>query len=329
MHTKRRQLAGDGLSLEAFFALQVKTGLVDRLLELGLDEDTGNFVAKGGFVGDITSEACEAAGGADAARAQFSAFVSARATAAGGVVAGLAVVQRLVQTKFRNVRLELLAKDGDVLTGRTRVARVEGPARDCLLLERTMLNVLGRLSGVASLTRTYVLAAGSGGAHVCDTRKTTPGMRVLEKYAVRCGGGVSHRMGLHDALLIKDNHLAGVSLAQLHAFVQRAVQAARARAEIVFAEVEVDSIEQLREIVKLPRGVVDVVLLDNMNAEELRACCAVRDASAPELLLEASGGVTLATIGAIAQSGVDRVSVGALTHSSVQLDFGLDAKMMG
>lgn len=329
----RRSLVHDGLSLDAFFAAQVRTGFVERVLQLAIDEDVGAVDASSHatsagsrFVGDITSEAC------DLANAELSAGVVARASAAGGVVAGLAVVQLLASKHFPLVAFTPRARDGDVLAGRTRVAHVQGPARQCLLLERTMLNLLGRLSGIASLTRTYVLAASAGAAdaslvaHVCDTRKTTPGLRVLEKYAVRCGGGVSHRLGLHDALLIKDNHLAGIGLGSLASFVTQAAAKARALAggTLAFAEVEVDSIEQFRVLLQLPRGVIDVVLLDNMPAALLRECCAMRDAAAPWLLLEASGGVNLQTIREIAQSGVDRVSVGALTHSAVQLDFGLD-----
>jgi nicotinate-nucleotide pyrophosphorylase (carboxylating) len=239
------------------------------------------------------------------------------------------VVEVLVQRHFPRVQLRMGMEDGQALTRGARVLTVRGAARDVLLLERTMLNLLGRLSGVASLTARYVHAAREGApdVRVCDTRKTTPGLRALEKYAVRCGGGVSHRMGLHDALLIKDNHLAGVPLAELGAFVRGACERARRLAQggLSFCEVEVDRVEQLRVLLALPAGVVDVVLLDNMAAGTLRECCELRDAERPGLLLEASGGVNLGTIRAIASTGVDRVSVGALTHSAVQVDFGLDA----
>jgi nicotinate-nucleotide pyrophosphorylase (carboxylating) len=231
-----------------------------------------------------------------------------------GVVAGVAVVDVLVREHFPRITMLQHIADGAVLTGPTRILTIKGPARDVLLLERTMLNFLGRLSGVASLTRKYVLAASEGAApsttiaHVCDTRKTTPGLRVLEKYAVRCGGGISHRMGLHDALLIKDNHLAGVPLQMLGSFVQQAATKARelARNHLLFTEVEVDNEAQLDQLLSLPAGTIDVVLLDNMPAAHLRACCAMRDARQPALLLEASGGVNLSTIRDIAQSGVDR-----------------------
>jgi nicotinate-nucleotide pyrophosphorylase (carboxylating) len=329
-----RELPTDGLSLEAFFAMQRATGLVDRVLGLALDEDIGAYAQSAtgarGFVGDITSEAC------DLASSRLAARVVSRASE--GVLCGLAVVGALVQTKFESVRFEAHLRDGERVSRGTCVATVRGPARDVLLLERTMLNLLGRLSGVASLTAAYVRAAQAGSdagtragqARVCDTRKTTPGLRVLEKYAVRCGGGVSHRMGLHDALLIKDNHLAGVDERELAGFVRSACERARTIAHrsggsLGFCEVEVDRIEQLAVLLELPAGTVDVVLLDNMQPAQLRACCDMRDARQPALLLEASGGVNLSTIGTIAATGVDRISVGALTHSAVQLDFGLDA----
>ncbi len=316
-----RALATDGLSLEAFFASQRATGLVDRVLQLAMDEDTGAYAGARGYVGDITSEACDFGG------AELAADVVCRA--AEGVLSGARVVEMLVQRHFPRVQLRMGMEDGQALSRGARVLTVRGAARDVLLLERTMLNLLGRLSGVASLTARYVHAAREGATdvRVCDTRKTTPGLRVLEKYAVRCGGGVSHRMGLHDALLIKDNHLAGVPVAELGAFVRGACERARRLGQggLSFCEVEVDRVEQLRVLLALPAGVVDVVLLDNMAAGILRECCELRDAQRPGLLLEASGGVNLSTIRAIASTGVDRISVGALTHSAVQVDFGLDA----
>jgi nicotinate-nucleotide pyrophosphorylase (carboxylating) len=159
-----------------------------------------------------------------------------------------------------------------------------------------------------------------------DTRKTTPGLRVLEKYAVRCGGGFCHRIGLFDAVLIKDNHLAGVSIAELPTFVARAAERAKGIAprNTSFVECEVDSLEQLSALLTLPTGTLDIVLLDNMSVGQLKKACAMRDRANPKLELEASGGVNLKSIPAIASTGVDRISVGALTHSAVQLDIGLD-----
>jgi nicotinate-nucleotide pyrophosphorylase (carboxylating) len=202
---------------------------------------------------------------------------------------------------------------------------------ELLTLERTMLNLVGRLSGVATQTARYVHAMRSANgeaprAKLYDTRKTTPGLRVLEKYAVRCGDGHSHRMGLFDAVLIKDNHVAGLSPAELPAYVRQASERARelAGGTLQFVMCEVDELEQLDALLTLPRGVLDIVLLDNMGVERLREAARRRDQMAPWLELEASGGVTIETIGAIATTGVDRISVGALTHSAVQLDVAMD-----
>jgi nicotinate-nucleotide pyrophosphorylase (carboxylating) len=205
--------------------------------------------------------------------------------------------------------------------------------RSILAAERLVLNLLTRLSGIATLTSRYVDAAGGTRARIYDTRKTTPGWRRLEKYAVRMGGGCNHRAGLYDAILIKDNHLAfgranasgraGFSPAEA---VHRARRWSQRRAPSsagcrTIVEIEVDSLAQLDEV--LPAR-PDVVLLDNMAPEQLREAVARRDAVAPEIELEASGGVTLDTVAQIAQTGVDRISVGALTHSPPALDFGLD-----
>jgi nicotinate-nucleotide pyrophosphorylase (carboxylating) len=198
------------------------------------------------------------------------------------------------------------------------LATVSGPLRAILAAERTALNFLQRLSGVASLTRQYVEAVGGCRAKVLDTRKTTPGWRLLEKYAVRAGGGTNHRIGLYDGVLIKDNHLAGIG-----GDVRKAVEAARAfpgNAGLPI-EVEVDTLEQLEFALAAK---ADIVLLDNMVPYQLRAAVSRRDEVSPETLLEASGGVNLTTIRGIAETGVDRISVGAITHSAPALDIGLD-----
>jgi nicotinate-nucleotide pyrophosphorylase (carboxylating) len=212
------------------------------------------------------------------------------------------------------------------------LAKLTGPARHVLGIERTALNLVSRLSGVATLTKRYVDAAAGGGtgtARVYDTRKTTPGLRMLEKYAVRCGGGCCHRLDLGDAILIKDNHIAGVSIADLGPRVRDLGTEARQRfSALRFVMVEVDGLDQLHSILKSASDVVDIVLLDNMNADMLRRAAQMRDDAAKggarRVELEASGGVTLETIGGIAKTGVDRISIGALTHQAVSIDIGLD-----
>ena len=198
------------------------------------------------------------------------------------------------------------------------IATVSGSLRSILAAERTALNFLQRLSGIASLTRKFVEAAAGYRAKILDTRKTTPGWRLLEKYAVRMGGGINHRMGLFDAILIKDNHLAG-----LKGDLRKAVEMARSypgNAGLP-VEVEVDSLGQLNDALAVR---AEIVLLDNMNLDELRSAVVQRDAVAPGVLLEASGGVNLFTVRDIASTGVDRISVGALTHSAPALDIALD-----
>lgn len=218
------------------------------------------------------------------------------------------------------VTCELLAADGDQIVGGQRLASLSGDVRSLLVAERTILNILMHLSGVASLTAHYIEAVKGLPVAILDTRKTLPGWRVLEKYAVKCGGGVNHRMGLHDGVLIKDNHLA--SAAQSRRTIAESIAAARQFArEGIKIEIEVDTLEQLREA--LAAG-ADIVLLDNMTPAQLRAAVAIRDSAAPNVLLEASGGVTLDTVRAIAESGVDRISIGALTHSAPALDIAFD-----
>jgi nicotinate-nucleotide pyrophosphorylase (carboxylating) len=238
-----------------------------------------------------------------------------------GVIAGLPAVELVLRRVGASLRLDAAIADGGRVTPGQRIATVTGLLRDILVAERTALNFLQRLSGVATLTRKYVDAVAGTRAKVLDTRKTTPGWRLLEKYAVRMGGGTNHRVGLFDGILIKDNHVAG--LGDPMSAVRRAVELARAypgNAGLP-VEVEVDSLDQLEQV--LPAQ-PEIVLLDNMPPDRLRAAVALRDRLAPGTLLEASGGVNLTTIRAIAESGVDRISVGALTHSAPALDVALD-----
>jgi nicotinate-nucleotide pyrophosphorylase (carboxylating) len=242
-----------------------------------------------------------------------------------GVLAGLPVVERLVaQFELLDHWAPLLA-DGASLDSGTLIARISGPMRALLAIERTLLNFLQRLSGIASLTARFVAAVAGTRAAIYDTRKTTPGWRALEKYAVRCGGGCNHRFGLYDAVLIKDNHLAWLQTAGPSAEadpIAAAIAAARAKtAPGTTVEVEVDSLEQLDRALGCGP---DIVLVDNFGPELVAEAVRRRDSVAPRVELEASGGVTLANVRALAQTGVDRISVGALTHSAPALDLALD-----
>jgi nicotinate-nucleotide pyrophosphorylase (carboxylating) len=274
------------------------------LIDLALAEDLGT-------PGDVTANATIPADATGAVRFR------ARAE---GVVSGLPVVTRMVERFGLSDGFQLLAQDGDRVTRDTTLATLTGPMRAILALERTSLNFLQRLSGVASLTSRYVAEVAGTKAVILDTRKTTPGWRALEKYAVRCGGGRNHRFGLHDAVLIKDNHLA--ALVDQADPIGRAIAEARVFApEAGFVEVEVDDLDQFDRALECGP---DIILLDNLGPEALSEAVRRRDARAPNVLLEASGGVGLATVGALARSGVDRISVGALTHSAPALDIGLD-----
>lgn len=276
------------------------------LVRLALDEDLTDGV-------DWTTAVT-----VDADRRGEAAVVAREAGVACGVLIGPMVLDAL------GADAEWLARvdDGQAIAAGQTLAEMRGRAADLLTCERTVLNFMGRLSGVATLTRRFVDAA--GGVGVYDTRKTTPGWRRLEKHAVACGGGRNHRLGLSEAVLIKDNHLAlsGQAGQTPADAVARARQklAERGGGEKVI-EVEVDTLDQLRAV--LAAG-PDIVLLDNMPPHRLAEAVTMRNQLAPGVVLEASGGVTLDTIGAIARSGVDRVSVGALTHSPRTLDIGLD-----
>jgi len=272
--------------------------LIETVVRASLVEDLGR-------AGDITSLACIDAGARLAAR-----FVAREA----GVVAGLACAQVALRVLDPQTTFRATAQDGERVARGALLATAEGDARALLAAERTALNLLCHLSGIASLTRAFVDAVAGTGAAIVDTRKTTPGLRALEKYAVRCGGGVNHRFGLDDAILIKDNHVAACG------GVAQAIRRAKAAAgHLVKVEVEVDSLAQLEEaLAEAP----DVIMLDNFSLAELAAAVAQAKGRA---LLEASGGVTLQTVRAIAETGVDVISVGALTHSAPALDIGLDA----
>jgi nicotinate-nucleotide pyrophosphorylase (carboxylating) len=239
---------------------------------------------------------------------------------AAGVIAGLPAAQGVFAMVDPGLSFQRQVEDGAWVQQGTSLGIVQGRMRSILTGERTALNFTQHLSGIASLTRRYVELIANLPCKLLDTRKTTPGWRVLEKYAVRCGGGHNHRMGLGDGILIKDNHLAAID----HdvSAVAEAVRRARLKhSSHYLIEVEVDNLEQLdRALAVVP----DVILLDNMRVADLQEAVRRRDATAPRVLLEASGGVNLSNLREIAETGVDRISVGAVTHSAISLDIALD-----
>jgi nicotinate-nucleotide pyrophosphorylase (carboxylating) len=279
------------------FQERIPDRLVRAAVAAALAEDLG-------LAGDITTDAIVPP--EPVAAAVF-------ATRSGGVIAGLQVAAETFRQLDPKTSFEILIADGQRSPAGAVVARVSGNARALLTGERVALNFLGRMSGIATLTRHYVDAIAGCQAHIIDTRKTTPGLRAFEKYAVRAGGGMSHRAGLFDAVLIKDNHIV------LAGGIGPAIAAARARAgHMVKIEVEVDTLAQLAEVLAHR---VEAVLLDNMSPAQLKE--AVRMV-AGRAITEASGGITLDTVRGVAESGVDLISVGALTHSAPVLDLGLD-----
>ena len=282
---------------EALPDLRLPRQLVDTAVARALAEDLG-------LAGDITTQATipaqTRAGGAIAARKP-------------GVIAGMQLVEAAFKALDPNASFEVLVADGGQVAAGGAIARVAGNARALLAAERVALNFLGHLSGIATLTRRYVEKVAGTRARIIDTRKTTPGLRVLEKHAVRAGGGLNHRFGLFDAILIKDNHIAAAG------GIGRAMAGVRKRAgHMVKIEVEVTTLKELDEALAHKP---DAVLLDNMPVAMLKAAVGK---VAGRAIIEASGGVSLETVREIADTGVDLISVGALTHSAPNLDVGLD-----
>ncbi len=234
-----------------------------------------------------------------------------------GVIAGLALVAATFQGLSPDIAIVAHARDGAAIKAKTALMTISGNARAILGAERVALNFLGHLSGIASATADFVRRIAHTKARVICTRKTTPGLRALDKYAVRCGGGYNHRFGLDDAMLIKDNHIAVAG--GIAAVLKRAKAAA---GHLVKIEIEVDSLDQLKEVLDV--GLADVVLIDNFDLESMRKAVAM---VAGRLVIEASGGITLDTAAAIAETGVDYLSSGALTHSVQNLDVGLDIEI--
>jgi nicotinate-nucleotide pyrophosphorylase (carboxylating) len=274
--------------------MAVAADLLERVASEALAEDVGE--------GDVTTDATvgpDAVGSADLLVEEP------------GVVCGLAIAEAVFRVLDTDVRFEALVEEGALVSGATAVARVTGPERAILTGERTALNFLGRLSGVATLTRRYVDAIAGTDAVILDTRKTTPGLRLLEKHAVACGGGRNHRFGLDDGVLVKDNHLRAAGS------IASAVERLRDATQLP-VEVECDTLGQVSEAIGAG---ADAVLLDNMTLDELRAAVAL---AGGRVRLEASGGITLDNVRAVAETGVDEISVGALTHSARSLDVSLE-----
>lgn len=238
-----------------------------------------------------------------------------------GILSGSSIARRAFEIFDPQVSFQQHLNDGDALAPQGVIAEVSGSVRSLLTVERTALNFLTMLSGISSLTGEFVAATKGTKTQILDTRKTLPGLRSLQKYAVRCGGGTNHRIGLYDAILIKDNHLAYFTTSGQSRLGEAILKSRDYAPDKTIVEVEVDSLKQLREV--LPAK-PDIVLLDNMTEEQLREAVLTRDQSAPSVLLEASGGVNLNTVSGISKTGVDRISIGALTHSAVALDIGFD-----
>lgn len=286
----------------AELGLRLPQMLVEKAVAEALAEDLGE-------AGDITSVAIVAPS------ARASGAIAARKP---GIVAGLQVAEAAFRTLDENVAFEVLVRDGERVEPGQQIAHVAGNARALLTAERVALNFLGHMSGIATLTGAYVEKTSGTRAKIIDTRKTTPGLRALEKLAVRAGGGTNHRFGLFDAILIKDNHIIAAG------GIGPALNKAREHAgHMVKVEIEVATLDELREaLVHKP----DAVLLDNMPVAALKAAVAE---VAGRAITEASGGVNLETVRAIAETGIDLISVGALTHSAPVLDIGLDFKPVG
>jgi len=274
---------------------------IDAAVTRALAEDLGR-------AGDITSTATVPEG----TRAR--AIVIARA---GGSISGLPLVEAALRKLDPAVAITAHKRDGDTVAAKTALMTIDGDARAVLSAERAALNFVGHLSGIATAAASFVTLISHTKARVCCTRKTTPGLRALEKYAVRCGGGFNHRFGLDDAILIKDNHIAVAG--GIAAVLKRATAVA---GHLVKIEIEVDTLDQLHEV--LAAGGADVALLDNMTPADMRKAV---ELVAGRLVLEASGGITLGTARSIAETGVDYLSSGAITHSAPNLDVALDIEI--
>ncbi|MBN1805825.1 MAG: carboxylating nicotinate-nucleotide diphosphorylase [Sedimentisphaerales bacterium] len=278
------------------------------LIKMAIDEDLGK--------GDVTSELLFEKDTVNKAN-----IISREEI----IVCGVEIVREILRCYDKNLNLKVNINDGEPAHVGSKIATIRGPLRSMLTSERIILNFLQRLSGIATTTRKYVRAIQGTKAKIYDTRKTMPGWRLLEKYAVRCGGGHNHRLGLYDGILIKDNHIAEMGR-DFQTRLRKVINEARKQKGIKFIAVEVDHVDdQLNYVLKIPG--IDIVLLDNMGQWQLKHAVDMRNrmcGRSKRPLLEASGNVTLSNVSAIAQCGVDRIAVGAITHSAKAVDIGLD-----
>ena len=273
--------------------------LIENIIRVALEEDLGPGMQ------DITSALTMPA------NAKAKAVMTTRTS---GVVAGLAAGLSAFSILDPECEITLHTQDGDAIEAGQRLATIHGPARAIMGAERTALNIIAHLSGIATKTSQFVEAVKGTHAQIADTRKTLPGLRALQKYAVTCGGGINHRMGLYDAIMIKDNHIA------IAGSIEAALrQATLLSSHTTMVEIEVDTLDQLQEV--LATGGADIILLDNMNTDTLTEAVKMVNKTA---ITEASGNATIDIVHAIADTGVDVISIGSLTHSVVQLDIGLD-----
>jgi len=250
-----------------------------------------------------------------------------------GIACGLPIVEMICRAYDERLRVEQIPGfHMELIEGRfsdarsTPLLRVRGPMRSLLTAERVILNFLQHMGGVATQTQRFVRRVAGTAAKIYDTRKTMPGFRLLDKYAVKCGGGMNHRIGLFDGLLVKDNHIAAIPLRELAGFLSQTIARSKAENPARFVEVEVDTLDQLREVLKVDG--MQAILLDNMDCPTMEQAVAMRNAAGKKgsVDLEASGGVTLETVRQIALTGIERIAVGALTHSAIALDVGLDVE---
>ena len=278
---------------------------IDALISLAVDEDYGS--------GDPTSEITIA---------QDVVTTTILCSREDMIVCGMDIAREVLARYDSRLKLEVLIDDGTKACAGEKLATITGPLREMLSAERVLLNFLQRLSGVATMTNRYAKEVVGTKAKIYDTRKTTPGWRLLEKYAVRCGGGENHRINLSDGVMLKDNHFAALGADHIKELT-RFVEMSHAKPRVKFVCVEVDEIDQFKTVLKVAG--VDIILLDNMTLDEYRECVKLRDENAiGDCLLEASGGITIANLRSIAETGVDRISIGAITHSAVAVDIGLD-----
>lgn len=238
-----------------------------------------------------------------------------------GVLAGINVARQVFSLVDKKLKFKPIKRDGQSFKKGDVLAKVSGPARSILIAERTALNFLCRLSGIATLTREFVGRAKPYKARILDTRKTTPGLRLLEKYAVRMGGGYNHRYDLAESILIKDNHISLLRRKIKHLDLAKVVRDIKKKAGNKEIEVEVDSVREFKELIKFPP---DIIMLDNMNAAQIKECVKLRNKARKIVHLEVSGNVNLGNVKKIAASGVDRISVGKLTHSPRAIDISLE-----